>query len=154
MIDRRKCDDCIFHDGRCTRWDCKYIGREVAEKAYEESQGKRLLIRPCIMMNEKDTKRLHNILLEQMETGLVIIPAYCDVIHKSGDIQIEHTGKWIDDNADKLDSKYGKHLFRCPYCDTYANDFVGGTEDWWDIKEPNFCPNCGEYMRGTGNGRI
>ena len=90
MIDRRKCNDCIFHDGRCTRWDCKYIGREVAEKAYEESQGKRLLIRSNIMMSEKDEKRFHYSLLEQMESGLVILPPYCEVIHKSGDIQIEH----------------------------------------------------------------
>ena len=32
----RDCGNCIFHDGRCTRWDCKYISREEAEKALEQ----------------------------------------------------------------------------------------------------------------------
>ena len=94
MIDRRKCDDCIFHDGRCTRWDCKYIGREAAEEAYEKRyegiQNKKLLIRSSMLMSEKDEKRFRYNLLEQMETGLVILPPYCEVIHQSGDIQIEH----------------------------------------------------------------
>ena len=33
MVDRRNCDDCIFHDGSCKRWDCRYISRERAENA-------------------------------------------------------------------------------------------------------------------------
>lgn len=37
MIDRRNCDHCIFHDGHCRRWDCKYISRESAETLFEKS---------------------------------------------------------------------------------------------------------------------
>ena len=33
MVDRRNCDDCIFHDGNCKRWDCRHISRERAENA-------------------------------------------------------------------------------------------------------------------------
>ena len=32
----RDCKTCIFHDERCTRWDCRYISREDAEKAIDE----------------------------------------------------------------------------------------------------------------------
>ena len=31
----RDCDNCIFHDGRCTRWDCKCITRDYAEEIIE-----------------------------------------------------------------------------------------------------------------------
>ena len=52
------------------------------------------------------------------------------------------TGHWIDDN----ENQYGIHLYKCSECDEYANAFVGGTEDWWDIEKPNYCPNCGAKM--------
>lgn len=55
-------------------------------------------------------------------------------------------GKWMDDNKDELDAQYNRHLYRCQRCNKYANYFVGGTEDWWDIEKPNFCPNCGSKM--------
>ena len=53
---------------------------------------------------------------------------------------------WIDDNENELDAQYGRHLYKCSECNTYANDYVGGTEDWWDIKKPNYCPRCGAKM--------
>ena len=53
---------------------------------------------------------------------------------------------WIDDNENELDAQYGRHLYKCSECNTYANDHVGGTEDWWDIKKPNYCPRCGAKM--------
>ena len=56
------------------------------------------------------------------------------------------TGHWIDDNENELDAQYGRHLYKCSECNTYANDYVGGTEDWWDIKKPNYCPNCSAKM--------
>lgn len=34
-FNERVCDDCIFHDERCTRWDCKCITRESADKIIE-----------------------------------------------------------------------------------------------------------------------
>ena len=56
------------------------------------------------------------------------------------------TGYWIDDNENEIDAQYGKHIYRCSECNKYANDFVGGIEDWWDLEKPNYCPNCGAKM--------
>ena len=56
------------------------------------------------------------------------------------------TGHWIDDNENEIDAQYGKHIYRCSECNKYANDFVGGIEDWWDLEKPNYCPNCGAKM--------
>ena len=57
--------------------------------------------------------------------------------------QESKTGHWIDDNENELDAQYGRHLYKCSECGKYADAFVGGTEDWWDIEKPNYCPNCG-----------
>lgn len=56
------------------------------------------------------------------------------------------TGHWIDDNENEIDAQYGRHLYRCSECNEYADMFVGGTEDWWDLEKPNYCPNCGSRM--------
>ena len=60
----------------------------------------------------------------------------------------EKVGRWIDDNKDEIDAQYGRHLYRCQICNKYAEYFVGGTEDWWDIEKPNYCPSCGAKMEG------
>lgn len=57
-------------------------------------------------------------------------------------------GHWIDDNENEIDAQYGRHLYKCSECNEYADMFVGGTEDWWDLEKPNYCPNCGCAMQG------
>lgn len=76
-------------------------------------------------------------------------------VEKSFDEAIEAVakvkqGKWIDD-ADDIDSRFGKHDYRCSECGELARYFIGGTENWWCVQKPNFCPNCGAKMRGEIN---
>ena len=54
-------------------------------------------------------------------------------------------GKWVD-RASELDAGLGRHNFVCSECAHTAWYFVGGSEDWWDTRKPNYCPNCGARM--------
>ena len=60
------------------------------------------------------------------------------------EIEERKVGKWIID-----DEEHGRiwHC-HCPNCKKDPQDYIGGTENWWLIKLPNFCPNCGAEMRG------
>ena len=55
--------------------------------------------------------------------------------------EVKH-GYW-EDMSDKYDK--GKDL-RCSLCHRRASSFVGGSEDWWDMWEPDYCPHCGAKM--------
>jgi len=35
---------------------------------------------------------------------------------------------------------------RCSVCGNRADKFVGGTEDWYCLWKPAYCPNCGAKM--------
>ena len=61
-------------------------------------------------------------------------------------VEVVH-GRW-QDFADKYDKSAKRHDFRCSVCNKLASNFVGGTEDWWDMWKPNYCPNCGAKMDG------
>ena len=50
-------------------------------------------------------------------------------------------GHWIDD-----DDRMGRSIYICSECNEHADKFIGGTEDWWDLEKPNYCPNCGAKM--------
>ena len=51
-------------------------------------------------------------------------------------------GKWIID-----DKEYNKiwHC-HCSKCKKDPQDYVGGSENWWLVQLPNYCPNCGLEM--------
>jgi len=50
-------------------------------------------------------------------------------------------GKWVG-----ADSQCG---IGCPFCGTPVDDFCGSI-DYIDLNyEPNYCPNCGERMKGA-----
>lgn len=65
-------------------------------------------------------------------------------------VEVVH-GRW-NDFADKYDKSAKKHDFRCSVCNKRASMFVGGTEDWWDMWKPNYCPHCGAKMDGERRG--
>lgn len=54
-------------------------------------------------------------------------------------------GEWFD-KADEIDKQFGRHLYVCSLCGKQPDFFIGGTEDWWPSKKPNYCPNCGAKM--------
>ena len=64
----------------------------------------------------------------------------------AADVRENIHAEW-EDTADPIDSDYGKHFYQCPKCFREALYFVGGTEDWWCVEKPHFCPNCGADMR-------
>ena len=53
-------------------------------------------------------------------------------------------GKWIIDNKET-----GRiwHC-HCSNCRKDPQDHIGGTENWWLVRLPKYCPNCGADMRG------
>ena len=56
-------------------------------------------------------------------------------------VEVVH-GRW---------ENFGEHRkmdLRCSVCNNRASKFVGGTEDWWDMWKPAYCPNCGAKMDG------
>ena len=53
-----------------------------------------------------------------------------------------------EDTADPIDSKWGRKYYQCPKCSKRADYFMGGSEDWWCVDKPNFCPSCGAIMDG------
>ena len=58
-------------------------------------------------------------------------------------VEVVH-GRW---------ENFGEHRkmdLRCSVCNNRASKFVGGTEDWWDMWKPAYCPNCGAKMDGDG----
>lgn len=56
--------------------------------------------------------------------------------------------KWIL-CSDKWERLSGNYNWICPECGHTALDFVGGSEDWWCVRKPNYCPFCGEKMDGS-----
>ena len=50
--------------------------------------------------------------------------------------------KWIVD-----DKEYNRiwHC-HCSKCKKDPQDYIGGTENWWLVRLPKFCPNCGAEM--------
>ena len=52
-------------------------------------------------------------------------------------------GEWV------IDDKEGDKIWHChcSNCQKDPQDYVGGTENWWLVRLPDYCPNCGADMR-------
>lgn len=51
-------------------------------------------------------------------------------------------GKWIIDD-EELGRIWHCH---CSNCKKDPQDYIGGTENWWLVRLPDYCPNCGIKM--------
>lgn len=103
----------------------EYISREAAIEAIMEHTG----MTPIAKLTA--------------ETTICRVPA--------ADVQPVVHATWRDD-ADKIDKRFNKHDYFCPVCNTRADAFVAGSEDWYCYFAPNFCPNCGADMREAKDG--
>lgn len=54
-------------------------------------------------------------------------------------------GKWKDIETE-TNINFGQHYFVCSECTRSASYFIRGSENWWHMKKPNYCPNCGARM--------
>lgn len=47
-----------------------------------------------------------------------------------------------------VDDKEGRKIWHChcSNCKKDPQDCIGGTDDWWMVRLPHFCPNCGAKM--------
>ena len=64
-------------------------------------------------------------------------------------VEVVH-GEWLD-HADQTSTEFGRMDLKCSVCGVFADDFIGGTEDWFCSDKPNYCPNCGAKMDGKGD---
>ena len=61
--------------------------------------------------------------------------------HIEVDMEVIHA-HWI------VDDKEGRKIWHChcSNCKKDPQDCIGGTDDWWMVRLPHFCPNCGSKM--------
>ncbi len=59
--------------------------------------------------------------------------------------QERKTGKWIID-----DEEHGRiwHC-HCSNCKKDPQDYIGGSENWWLVRLPDYCPNCGSQNQNA-----
>ena len=50
-------------------------------------------------------------------------------------------GRWVVESDSEPYTEY-----ICSACGTRASSFIGGTEMWYCLSKPNYCPNCGARM--------
>jgi len=64
-------------------------------------------------------------------------------------LENQKTGHWI------LTDVEGNRVWNCncSECGKDPQDYIGGSENWWLIKNklPKYCPNCGAKMEGENN---
>lgn len=65
-----------------------------------------------------------------------------NIIKELKDMVQKSKGYWIN-----LDIEgYKIYNCKCSKCRKSPLNFIGGYEDWWMLKLPKYCPNCGSEM--------
>lgn len=69
-----------------------------------------LIVKYPLMMRERDVKALYDSILRQKESGVIILPDYCEVIIAPKDMEIQTKNKVMtEDEYNK--SKWVEHLY-------------------------------------------
>ena len=51
----------------------------------EEKMADQIFIRPNILLDTDKKEELHRDIIQQMETGVVVLPPYCEIVHPTAD---------------------------------------------------------------------
>lgn len=139
-MEDRNCENCLHakpyggeNDNRCDAWECEYINRTEAAKAYKARKGK-IILRQTVFMQKEDFEALKEE-WEAQDPAILVIPCSMEVEHTEG-VRGKWTGgkkyRWISSI-----SMYWHEALECSVCGEAG------------IKEWKFCPNCGARMEGV-----
>lgn len=135
-MENRNCENCVHaqpfggdNDNRCDAWECEFIDRTEAAKAYKAKKD-RIILRCNTFMPKEDFEKIKKE-WEAQDPALLVIPCSMEVIPPY--VRGKWTGgkkyRWV-----KSISMYWHEALECSVCGEAG------------IKEWKFCPNCGARM--------
>lgn len=68
----------------------------------EERMADQIFIRPNILLGMDEKEKLHRDIIQQMETGVVVLPPYCEIVHPT-----------VDDVLDKIIAEIEQERKNC-----------------------------------------
>lgn len=129
-MEDRNCENCIHakpfggvYDNRCDVWECEFIDRKEAAKAYKARKDK-IILRCNTFMQKEDFEALKEE-WEAQDPALLVIPCSMEVMPPM-------LARWA--------VKYGNNdILECSAC---------GYRYHKQQSPHRFCPNCGARMEG------
>lgn len=130
----RECNKCVHRkEHGCEKWDC-----EFEPFADPKEDGGSLVERHP---REDAVSRQAVIKVAKGWWGKGVLTI--DDIYKLPPVEpTRGKGKWIID-----DKEYGR-IWKC-HCSKCGKDpqiYIGGSENWWLVRLPKYCPTCGKEM--------
>ena len=104
--------------------DANLCYREVARERYAT---------PCDELEEEHNS-LVDVILADIRRQPTVDAVEVEAVH----------AEWIIDEK----VRYKIWQCHCNKCNQDPLNFVGGSENWWTMRLPKFCPNCGARMDG------
>ena len=94
-------------------------------------------MRTNIALKPYDMEELRRSILKQAESGVIIIPRYCEILHPN-EMILEKIREEIEREMSVMPNEFNQLERRtCDNCNT---------EYRWSFYPHNFCPNCGARM--------
>ena len=140
-----------MNDGKNIKWYIEHTNPPVyvlnslnkAIKALEQQSSGDCISREAAIGIVAHIKEMH---IDNRERHQINYGTICDI-----DLALQQLpsvtpqlkiGKWIID-----DKEYNRiwHC-HCSNCKKDPQDYIGGTENWWLVRLPDYCPNCGAKM--------
>jgi rubrerythrin len=130
-MEDRKCENCVHakpyggeNDNRCDAWECDFIDRTEAAKAYKARKGK-IILRQNVFMRKEDFEALKKE-WEAENPETILVPVTMEALPPM-------LARWA--------VKYGNNdILECSAC---------GYRYHKQQSPHRFCPNCGARMEGV-----